>query len=73
MKSSLINLTYEIEIQSGETLTLPQSLIDQVGEGNWIISIKPKSSQTEEIRIHNAFLNGYAEEDEGLYDDYPIG
>ena len=73
MKSSLINLTYEIEIQSGETLNLPQSLVDQIGEGSWIINIQPKSPQTEKIRVHNAFLNGYTEEDEGLYDDYPIG
>lgn len=72
MKSSLINLTYEIEIRSGETLILPQSLLDQVGEGSWIISIQPKSPQAE-IRVHNAFLNGYTQEDEGLYDDYPIG
>lgn len=73
MKSSLINLTYEIELQSGETLTLPQSLVEQVGEGSWIISIQPKLDRTEKIRNHNAFLNGYASEDEGLYDDYPIG
>lgn len=32
-----------------------------------------KLSQTPKIRNHHAFLNGYAPEDEGLYDDYPIG
>ncbi len=73
MKSYLMNLTYEIEIQPGETLTLPKSLVEQVGEGRWIISIQPKLNQAEKIRNHNAFLNGYASEDEGLYDDYPIG
>jgi hypothetical protein len=72
MKSSLVNLTYEIEIQPGETLTLPQSIVEQVGEGSWIITIQPKSNKTK-IRNHSAFLNGYAPEDEGLYDDYPIG
>jgi hypothetical protein len=75
MKSSLMNLTYEIEIQPGETLTLPKSLLEQVGEGSWIVSIQPKlnQDQAEKIRNHNAFLNGYASEDEGLYDEYPIG
>lgn len=75
MKSSLMNLTYEIEIQPGETLTLPKSLVEQVGEGSWIVSIQPKlnQDQVEKIRNHNAFLNGYASEDEGLYDEYPIG
>ena len=73
MKSSLMNLTYEIEIQPGETLTLPESLVEQVGAGSWIISIQPKVNQTQEIRNHHAFNNGYAPEDEGLYDDYPIG
>lgn len=73
MKSSLVNLTYEIEVQPGETLTLPQSLVDQVGVGNWIITIQPKQKKSEAIRDHDAFLNGYALEDEGLYDDYPIG
>ena len=72
MKSSLVNLTYEIEIQPGETLTLPESLVEQIGAGSWIISIQPKLNQTQKIRNHHAFLNGYAPEDEGLYDDYPI-
>ena len=73
MKSSLINLTYEIEIKPGETLTLPKSLVEQIGAGSWIISIQPKLDENRKIRVHNAFLNGYAPEDEGLYDDYPIG
>lgn len=73
MKSSLVNLTYEIELQPGETLTLPQSIVEQVGAGNWIITIQPKPIETEKIRNHNAFINGYAPEDEGLYDDYSIG
>jgi hypothetical protein len=73
MKSSLVNLTYEIELQSGETLTLPLELIEQVGAGSWIITIQPKPSKLEQTCNHNAFLNSYAPEDEGLYDDYPIG
>jgi hypothetical protein len=27
-------------------------------------------SETDRIRNHSSFLNGYAPEDEGLYDDY---
>jgi hypothetical protein len=27
-------------------------------------------SKTDKTRSHSAFLNGYAPEDEGLYDDY---
>ncbi len=27
-------------------------------------------SETDKTRNHSAFLNGYAPEDEGLYDDY---
>ncbi len=73
MKSYLMNLTYEIEVQPGETLTLPQSIVEQVGVGSWIITIQPKPEETEKIRNHNAFLKGYSLEDEGLYDDYPIG
>ena len=29
--------------------------------------------ELKQIRDHQAFLNGYAPEDEGLYDDYSIG
>lgn len=71
MKSSVNNLTYEIDLQPGETLTLPESLVAQIGAGSWIITIQPKPKLKEEIRAHQAFLNGYAPEDEGLYDDYP--
>ncbi|ELS00319.1 hypothetical protein Xen7305DRAFT_00000190 [Xenococcus sp. PCC 7305] len=73
MKNIADNLTCEIEVRPGETLTLPQSLVDQVGVGSWIITIQPKPKKTEPVRSHNAFLSGYAIEDEGLYDDYPIG
>jgi hypothetical protein len=70
MKSSLLNLTYEIEIQPGEKLVLPESLVESVGEGRWVITIQPADSGAS-IRDHRAFLSSYAPEDEGLYDDYP--
>jgi len=67
MKNSLVNLTYEIELEPGEKLTLPDSLIAHVNAGRWLITIRPLPIP---IRCHSAFLNGYAPEDEGLYDDY---
>ncbi|MEW6498274.1 MAG: hypothetical protein AB1589_38110 [Cyanobacteriota bacterium] len=73
MKSQLINLTYEIELQPGEKLTIPESLVESVGAGRWIISIQPISTAPVITRNHDAFLKGYASEDEGLYDDYPTG
>jgi hypothetical protein len=73
MKSQLINLTYEIELQPGEKLSLPESLVQSLGAGLWIITIQPKSTIPVITRSHDAFLKGYAPEDEGLYDDYPTG
>lgn len=62
IKNSLVNLTYEIELESGEELTLPESLNAHISAGRWPITI---------FRSHSAFLNSYAPQDEGLYDDYP--
>jgi hypothetical protein len=67
MKDSLKHLAFEIELQPGERLTLPPALIDSVGPGRWIVTIEPASASP--IRGHSAFLNGFAAEDEGLYDD----
>lgn len=73
MKSSLLNVIYEVELQPGEKLTLPESLVESIGPGRWIITIQPVTSTTLSglVRSHRAFLNSYAPEDEGLYDDYP--
>ena len=73
MRSELINLTYQIELQPGEKLTLPESLVDYVGPGRWIITVQPLTVAARPglIRSHSAFLNSYAPEDEGLYDDHP--
>jgi len=66
-------LTCEIEIQPGETLRLPQTVVDRVGAGRWRITIIPLAGGEFHVstRGHDAFLNGYAPQDEGLYDDYP--
>jgi hypothetical protein len=73
MKRQLINLTYEIELQPGEKLSLSESLVESVGAGCWVITIQPKSTTPVITRSHDAFLKGYVPEDEGLYDDYPTG
>lgn len=74
MKANLLNLTYEVELKPGEKLTLPDSLVVDVGEGRWLITIQPVADDTPyPIRDHSAFLNSYVAEDEGLYDDDPAG
>jgi len=69
----MTQVKYDIELQPGEPLHLPQSVVDQVGPGHWRITISPvkEEESTTQVRGHTAFLNGYAPEDEGLYDDYP--
>jgi hypothetical protein len=65
-----LNLTYEIELGPGEKLSLPASLVESVGPGRWMITVEPLGEATATVvRRHDAFLNGYAPEDEGLYDD----
>lgn len=72
MQSTLVNLTYEIELKKGEAFSLPKEAIKQLKTGKWLISIRPAAKELDfrPIRGHGAFLNGYTEEDEGLYDDY---
>jgi hypothetical protein len=68
MKSNVVSLTYQIELEPGEELSLPESLVKSLGAGRWLITIQPLASEAP-IRDHTAFLNSYAPEDEGLYDD----
>jgi hypothetical protein len=73
MESKLLNLTYEIDLQPGEPFALPESLTQALGPGRWRITIQPLSpaAPVVPIRSHDAFMNSYAPEDEGLYDEYP--
>ncbi|NEO55190.1 MAG: hypothetical protein F6K54_20175 [Okeania sp. SIO3B5] len=73
MKNELINLICEIQLDPGEKLILPESLLEAVGAGRWRIIIQSIKAETEEIitRNHEAFLKSYSPEDEGLYDNYP--
>lgn len=69
MKSELKQLIFNIELQPGERLSLPQAMIESVGEGRWTITVKPTVDEDQATRDHSAFLGSYAPEDEGLYDD----
>ena len=71
MKDELVRLTYEIELQPGEQLRLPETLVAGIGPGRWRLTIQPV--RRPQVRSHAAFLNSYAPEDEGLYDAYPAG
>jgi len=73
MKSELIKLTYQVQLQAGEKLNLPVSLVESVGAGDCSITIEKINTTSESIRNHDAFLNSYTPEDEGLYDDYSGG
>ncbi len=67
MKANWLELTCEIELGEGEQLSLPESLTRPVGPGRWLITVQPAASSA--FRDHRAFLNGYAPQDDGLYDD----
>ena len=74
MNTQVVSLSCEVELLSGETLTLPEEITNRIGVGRWLISIAPAPiPPMEPVRTHDAFLNGYAPEDEGLYDDYLAG
>ena len=71
MNKDLTHLACAVELQPGEKLTLPPSLVENVGAGRWLITVQPVSPVVALIHRHDTFLNGYAAEDEGLYDDHP--
>jgi hypothetical protein len=65
-------VTYEIELEPGEKLELPTSMVENIGPGHWRISLERLPDQSpSSFRNHSAFLNSYAPEDEGLYDADP--
>jgi predicted DNA-binding antitoxin AbrB/MazE fold protein len=69
--SQIITVTYD-----GEVLKPSQKLSLNVGKQYQIellddnSNIFSSSENQTNIRSHESFLNGYASEDEGLYDDY---
>jgi hypothetical protein len=72
MNPQRVNLCCEIELQTGEKLALPDEIVDRIGAGRWLISIVSivETANLPTTRYHDAFLNSYTSEDEGLYDDY---
>jgi hypothetical protein len=60
--------TCEIQLRPGEKLSLPASLVDSIGSGRWLVTFE-RVSDASGCRRHDASLNGYAAEDDGLYDD----
>jgi hypothetical protein len=68
MHSQPLELTYEVSLEPGEKLTLPEALTNSVGPGRWIITVQPLPAPSS-VRDHAAFLHSYAPENEGLYDD----
>ena len=72
MKSSLVNLTYHIELLPGEKLHLPEALVESISEGRWVITVQPaNASFSTLLRNQATFLHGFAPEAEGLYDPDP--
>ena len=69
MNKSLGHLAVEVELLPGEKLALPPALVESVGAGRWLITVEPAEGIGVAVRGHDAFLAGYAAEDEGLYDD----
>ena len=74
MRSNLAQITFDVHLQPGEPLSLPKDAAKILGPGHWLVSITPAHDASQNpIRDHTAFLNSYAPEDEGLYDDYSAG
>ncbi|MCI0377349.1 MAG: hypothetical protein L0215_07075 [Gemmataceae bacterium] len=67
MPTETTDLTCIVELAPGEQLRLPLELVSKVGPGRWVVTVRPEPAGA--VRRHDAFLSGYAPEDEGLYDD----
>lgn len=74
MHSQLSEIIYDVQLQPGEPFLLPKNVAEILGPGHWRVTIRPADPGTDlPVRDHSAFLNSYAPEDEGLYDDYSAG
>jgi hypothetical protein len=74
MQTDPAEITFDVHLQPGEALSLPAGVEGIVGPGHWLVSIRPADdAPARPVRDHSAFLNSYAPEDEGLYDDYAAG
>jgi hypothetical protein len=66
MQDEPVRLTCDIELQPGEQLRLPESLLTRIGPRRWRLAVP--ALRRRPVRSHAAFLDGCAPEDEGLYD-----
>ena len=81
MNPQLQILTFEVTVEPGQRLALPEEAVQELGAGRWLVSIQRSESlerSTESgvkavVRDHGAFLKSYADEDESLYDDCKAG
>ncbi len=51
MKNQLLKLAFEVEIEEGEQLNLPSSIVQGIGKGKWVITIQPKTLVSD--RLHS--------------------
>jgi hypothetical protein len=73
LNSDFNEITFDLQLQPGEPLQLPKEAAAIVGPGHWLVSVRPADCQSGPVRDHSAFVNSFAPEDEGLYDDYSAG
>ena len=75
MQSKLAEITFDLELQPGEPLSLPKEAAEIVGPGHWLVSVRPAAQvgHNSPLRDHTAFLNSCVPEDESLCDDYSAG
>ncbi|MFN9672965.1 MAG: hypothetical protein ACK552_10455 [Microcystis sp.] len=55
MKNQLLKLAFEVEIEEGEQLNLPSSIVQGIGKGKWVITIQPKTLVSD--HLHSSFWN----------------
>jgi bifunctional DNA-binding transcriptional regulator/antitoxin component of YhaV-PrlF toxin-antitoxin module len=58
-------IEFNTKIEEKGLILLPEKYQDEFNPDD---QIKVIIIKTQEIRDHNAFLNGYSQEDDGLYD-----
>lgn len=68
MPNATLPIECEIELRPGEKLCLPETVTRRVGAGRWRVTVQP-AEKPDVTRVHQAFLDAYSPEDEGLYDD----
>jgi hypothetical protein len=75
MPAEPTSLSFKIDLGPGQSLSLPPEVVAGVGPGHWLVTIQPldEADAAKPVRDHRAFLNSYAPEDEGLYDDCAAG